>query len=218
MTDRVYPSAKPTGNGTANGGANPSFPATKAQLYGATRPTYRPQPHHRRSRRRFCCTFCFWFILLILVVLLLIGLAGVALYLIYRPHRPSFAVNSLKLSYLNLTSSSTVHSKFDLNINAKDPNNKVIFLNKPTSISILSDEIDVGDGTLSSLEQGKKNTMLLKASILSRDQALDSDAATQLTKNMKNKNGLPLTLRLDTKMKLKMGALKTPNVGIKVVC
>ncbi|KAI4355509.1 hypothetical protein L6164_004273 [Bauhinia variegata] len=220
MTDRVYPnSAKPAANGTAtNGAANPTFPATKAQLYGATRPTYRPQPHHRRSRRRCCCTFCFWFILIILVLLLLIGVAGVAVYLLYRPHRPSFTVTSLKLSYLNLTSSSTLNSKFDLNITARNPNKKIVFFYKPTSISLFSNDVDVGDGTIPAFEHGKRNTTLLKASILSSGQELDSEAASQLKTNMKSKNGLPLTVRLDTKAKAKMGGLKTPNVGIRVTC
>ncbi|GMP35098.1 hypothetical protein CsSME_00007694 [Camellia sinensis var. sinensis] len=42
MTDRVYPSSKPTANGTTTtaGVANLSFPATKGQLYNASRPPY----------------------------------------------------------------------------------------------------------------------------------------------------------------------------------
>jgi hypothetical protein len=220
MTDRVYPAAKPTTNGNGNGvtAANPSFPATKAQLYGATRPTYRPQPHHRRSRRRCCCTFFFWLLLIILILLLIVGVIGTAFYLIYRPHRPSFTVTSLKLSYLNLTSSSTLNSKFNINITAKNPNKDIIFVYQPTTISILSGEIDVGDGTIPSFNHGKKNTTLLKASILSNGESLETDSASQLKKNMKSKNGLPLKVKLDTKVKAKMGKLKTPNVGIRVSC
>lgn len=216
MTDRVYPSAKPilNGNGAA---ANPSFPATKAQLYGATRPTYRPQPHHRRSRRRCCCTFCFWLILTILVLLLLIGVAGTVFYLIYRPHRPSFTVTSLKLSYLNLTSN-TLRSKFDITVTAKNPNKNIAFSYEPTSVSILSGDVDVGDGTVPAFQHGKKNTTMLKASIMSSGEELESDAAKQLKASMKSRNGLPLRVKLDTKVKAKVGSLKTPKVGIRVSC
>ncbi|TKY48263.1 YLS9 protein [Spatholobus suberectus] len=219
MTDRVYPSAKPAvnGNGAA---ANPSFPATKAQLYGATRPTYRPQPHHhrRRSRRRCCCTFCFWLILTVLVVLLLLGIAGTIFYLLYRPHRPTFTVTSLKLSYLNLTSSSTLNSRFDLNVSTTNPNKKILFAYDPTTISILSGDVDVGDGTVPAFEHGRKNTTLLKASILSTGHALQSDQASRLKASMKGKNGFPLKVNLETKVKAKMGSLKTPKVGIRVSC
>ncbi|CAI8611980.1 unnamed protein product [Vicia faba] len=220
MTDRVYPAAKPTPTTNGNGvtTANPSFPATKAQLYGASRPTYRPQPHHRRTRRRCCCTFFFYLLLIILILLLLIGLTGTAFYLIYRPHRPTFTVTSLKLSYLNLTSSSSLNSKFNVNITAKNPNKNIIFVYQPTSISILSNEIDVGHVTLPSFKHGKKNTTLLKASILNKGEPLESDAASELKKNMKSKNGLPLKVKLDTKVKAKLGKLKTPNVRIRVSC
>ncbi|RDX58176.1 NDR1/HIN1-like protein 13, partial [Mucuna pruriens] len=218
MTDRVYPSAKPAvnGNGVA---ANPTFPATKAQLYGASRPTYRPQPHHRRrSRRRCCCTFFFWLILTILVLLLLIGVAGTVFYLLYRPHHPSFTVTSLKLSYLNLTSSSTLNSRFDLNVSATNPNKNILFAYDPTSISILSGDVDVGDGTVPAFQNGKKNTTLLRASILSSGHALQSDDASRLKASMKSKNGLALKVNLETKVKAKMGKLKTPKVGIRVSC
>ncbi|XP_047176641.1 NDR1/HIN1-like protein 13 [Vigna umbellata] len=214
MTDRVYPSAKP-----AAAAANPAFPATKAQLYGATRPTYRPQPHHRRrSKRGCCCTFCFWLILTVLVLLLLIGIAGTVFYLLYRPHRPTFTVTSLKLSYLNLTSSSTLNSRFDVTVSATNPNKKILFAYDPTSISILSGDVDVGDGIVPAFLHGKKNTTLIKTSIVSTGSALQSDDASRLKSSMKNKNGLPLEVNLETKVKAKMGKLKTPKVGIRVSC
>ncbi|KAL1345099.1 hypothetical protein HN51_018888 [Arachis hypogaea] len=219
MTDRVYPSAKPAANGGAAAGANPAFPATKAQLYGATRPTYRPQPlHHRRSRRSCCCRFCFWLILIVLILLLLIGIAGVVVYVLYRPHRPDFTVTSLTLSYLNLTASSTLSSKFAISVTATNPNKHISFSYDPTSVSILSGDIDVGDGTVPAFDHGKKNTTVLKTTISSSGQALQSDDAAKLKSSMKSKSGLPLQVKLETKVKAVMGNLKTPKVRIRVSC
>ncbi|OIW09000.1 hypothetical protein TanjilG_05976 [Lupinus angustifolius] len=215
MTDRVYPAAKPTVNG---GAANPSFPATKAQLYGASRPTYRPQPyHHRRSRRRICCTICFWLILIILILLLLIGVAGAVVYLLYRPHSPSFTVTALKLSHFNLTSS-TLNSKFNVNVTATNPNKKITFSYDPTTVSIFSGDVDVGDGIVPGFFHREKNTTLLKASILRSGVALENDDEAKLKSSMKSKSGLPLKVKLETKVKGKMGKLKTPKVRIRVVC
>lgn len=53
---------------------------------------------------------------------------------------------------------------------------------------------------------------------MSTGQALESEASTELKKNMKSKNGLALKVKLDTKVKAKMGKMKTPNVGIRVTC
>ncbi|KAL2332277.1 hypothetical protein Fmac_019858 [Flemingia macrophylla] len=213
MADRVYPSAKPA--------ANPSFPATKAQLYGATRPTYRPQPHHhhrRRSRRGCCCRLCFWVILSVLVVLLLAGVAGTVFYLLYRPHRPTFAVSSLKLSYLNLSSSSTLSSRFDLTVSATNPNKNILFAYDPTAVTLLSGGVDVGDGTVPAFRHPKRNTTLIKTSIVAAGHALSGGDASALKASMKSSKGLALNVDLETKVKAKMGNLNTPKVGIRVSC
>jgi hypothetical protein len=218
MTDRVYPTAKPnTANGTAVAAAgNGAFPATKAQLYGATRPAYRPQPHHRRRNgRSCCCSCCLWLIFLVIILLLIVAIAGAVFYVLYRP---AFSVSGLKLSYLNVTSSSTLNSKFDLNITAKNPNKKLVFIYSPIAISILSNDVDIGDGTVPSFVHGKKNTTLLKAAITSSGRALDSTSVSGLKTDMKSKNGLPLKIKLDTKVKAKMGGFKTPKIGIRVSC
>lgn len=48
---------------------------------------------------------------------------------------------------------------------------------------------------------------------------MDSSAASELRKGLKSKNGLPLKIKLDTKVKVKAGGwLKTPKIGIRVSC
>ncbi|KAJ1420308.1 Late embryogenesis abundant protein [Sesbania bispinosa] len=216
MTDRVHPSAKPTATATA---ANPSFPATKGQLYGATRPTYRPQSTHRRSSRSCCCTLCFWLILILLFLLILLGAAGTVLYYLYRPHRPSFSVTSLKLTSLKLSpSSSALTSNFDLTLSATNPNNKIVFFYQPTSVSILAGDVDVGDGTIPAFEHVEKNTTLLEALVSKSGEVVEGDAGTMLKESLKSKSGLALKVKMETKVEAKMSVFKTPRVGIRVLC
>lgn len=224
MTDRVFSSAKPAA--AANGGAataNGSFPATKGQLYGgAARATYSPQPmkSRRRHRRGRCCRCCLWTTVALLVVLLLAAVAAAVFYVLYRPHRPAFAVTSLRVSYINISSSSTLSSKFDLAVSARNPNSKLVFVYSPTSVSVLSADggVDLGDATIPSFVHGKKNTTVLKASIASNGRQLDSGDASALKSGLKSKSGLALKIRLDTKVRVKIGGLKTPRVGIRVTC
>ncbi|XP_027335897.1 NDR1/HIN1-like protein 6 [Abrus precatorius] len=214
MTDRVHPSAKPT----ANGGGATTNPPTKSQLYGATRPTYRPPPHHRRSSRGFCCSLCLCLFLTLLSLLLLLGGAATLLYFLYRPHPPSFSLTSLNLSSLNLTSSSTLTSNFNLTLSTTNPNNKIIFFYHPTTVSILSGDLAVAQGTIPSFQHREKNTTLLQASVASIDEAVESDVAMELKQSLKSKNGLALKVELETKVEAKMGVLKTPRVGLRVLC
>lgn len=111
-----------------------------------------------------------------------------------------------------------LNSKFDLSITAVNPNKKLVFIYNPITISILTNDIDIGDGTVPSFVHGKKNTTLLKAAITSSGGALDSASVSTLKTDMKSKNGLPLKIKLDTKVKAKMGGFKTPNIGIRVSC
>ncbi|XP_002527402.2 NDR1/HIN1-like protein 13 [Ricinus communis] len=227
MAERVYPSAKPTTNGTAAAPTtaptttNPSFPATKAQLYGASRPAYRPQPQRKRSRRRCFCFCCIWVTIIILTLILLAAIAGAILYVIYRPHRPTFTVSAFKVSSLNLTSTSHLSTNINMNITTKNPNKKLVYIYNPVTISVTTakDDIVIGNGLLPSFVHGAKNTTLLKGSITSSNtQQLDDASASQLKSDLKSKSGVGLKIGLETKVKLKLGGLKTPKVGIRVTC
>ncbi|XP_050235348.1 NDR1/HIN1-like protein 13 [Mercurialis annua] len=227
MAERVYPSAKPATNGTTattttTTNNNTSFPATKAQLYGASRPAYRPQPQRKRSHRRCCCLCCIWTTVIILTLLLLAALAGVIVYVMYRPHRPTFTVSAFKVSSLNLTSSTShLNTNINMNITTKNPNKKLVYIYNPVTISVTTakDNILIGNGVLPSFVHGAKNTTLLKGSITSNgNQKLDDSSVTQLKTDFKGKNGVDLKMEMDTKVKLKLEGLKTPKVGIRVTC
>ncbi|KAF9614184.1 hypothetical protein IFM89_015692 [Coptis chinensis] len=232
MTERVYPSAKPninpppqTLNGTTNNTAttNPSFPATKAQLYGASRPQYRPQPKPRRSRRGCCCCVFLWLILLIIALVLLLAIAGAVFWVLYHPQRPSFSIQTLRITQFNITTpkgstSPTLNSKLDLSVTTRNPNKKLLFIYNPITVSMFSNGVDVGDGSFVGFVHGTKNTTSLKALVSSTGKDLDSDAVKSLNTDLKKKNALPLVIKLETKVKVKFGSFKTEKVRIKVVC
>ncbi|CAI9773383.1 unnamed protein product [Fraxinus pennsylvanica] len=222
MTDRVYPSAKPTANGggaapapasVVNGGSNPN----KAQLHNANRPMYRPQPPPRRRHRRSCCCYiCFCTTLLILFLLLLAAIAGTVFWVLYRPHRPSFSVSTLHLSKFNITDTA-VTSTFNLTLTARNPNKKIVFLYDPISVKIFSGDITVGDGSLPGFTQATKNITTVKTVLSSSSPFPDGTDISPLKSSFKNKN-LPLKITLDTKVKVKIGKLKTKKLRIRVDC
>ncbi|XP_010915257.2 NDR1/HIN1-like protein 13 [Elaeis guineensis] len=219
MADRVYPSSKPNPQppqAINGGGGPPSFPATKAQAYGATRPPYRPQPmkSRRRSRRGRCCTCCLWLTLILIALVLLAAIAGGIFYVLYRPRRPEFTVTSLRLAALNVTASNQLASRFDLSITARNPNKKLVYLYDPISVAISSGGVDVGDGSFPAFVQDTKSTTILKTTVSTSGESVDASAAADL----KKKSKLPLEIDLDTKAGVKIGGLKTKKIGMKVHC
>ncbi|XP_058068677.1 NDR1/HIN1-like protein 13 [Magnolia sinica] len=205
MTDRVYPSSKPSVN------PNPSNPTPKPNLYRP--PVYRPTPPKRRRGNR-CCICCIWFIIVLLSLILLAAIAACIMYVLYRPHPPSFSVSSARFSSFNLTS-----THLNLSISARNPNKNLVFFYEPFSVAVSSDGAHLGDGSFTGFVHETKNTTLMRASVSTGGaQDLDSDSIKKIESGLKKKNGLPLEIRLQTKVRVKMGGWKTKKVGIRVTC
>lgn len=51
-----------------------------------------------------------------------------------------------------------------------------------------------------------------------RSQLLDPGSANSLRSDLKRKNGLPLILDMETKVKVKLEKLKSKNIRIKITC
>lgn len=225
MGDRAYPSSDRNAIGartlngsvaTANGGARgpPAFPPTKAQQYGPTRLPYRPPARPPPRRRGCCCACCLWLTLLLIALVLLAALAAGVFYVLYRPQRPSFSVDSLRLSALNLTSSNLLTSRLDLAVTARNPNRKVVFLYDDVAISAYADEVQIGEGSFPAFVHGTKNTTVLKATVSSSRRSLEPEEAADLRKRKK----LALKIDLDTKAGVKIGGFKSKWIGIRVSC
>ncbi|KAK7283202.1 hypothetical protein RIF29_12573 [Crotalaria pallida] len=225
------PSSKPNGNATTNG--NGTAPAAvngnpgpaKSQLYNPNRQVYRPQSHyHRRQRsnRNLCCCCCFWSILTLLAVALLAAIVGAALYVLYRPHRPEFSVTNLRIAKMNLTTSpdSPPHlaTLFNLTLIAKNPNNHLTFFYDPFIVTVFSNSVTIGNGSLTAFVSDKNNQTSVR-SIVSGSTDLDTESLTSLRSGLKKKEkGFPMEIQMDTKVKMKMESLKSKKVGIRVTC
>ncbi|KAG5225456.1 NDR1/HIN1 protein [Salix suchowensis] len=236
MSDKVFPSSKPATNGTTAAAASnpPNATANKSHLYNPTsRPPYRPQPHTRRHRsrsgRNICCCFCFWTILTVLLLLLLAVITGAALYILYKPHRPTFTITSLRIHRLNLTASadssvSHLSTLFNLTIISMNPNSHLSLDYEPFTVSAISDGngVFLGNGSLPAFSLSKKNQTSFRNVVVSASNDLDVDALNSLRSDLKKKKSadgsVMLKIEMDTKAKMKMGGLKTKKVGIRVTC
>ncbi|XVE97680.1 hypothetical protein REPUB_Repub03eG0039800 [Reevesia pubescens] len=243
MSDKVFPSSKPAAaaapGAAANGGAGGAAATTtattnggttKSHLYNPTsRPPYRPQPHHRRHhhrpRRNYCCCCCFWTILIILILALLVAITGTVLYVLYRPHRPSFTIASLRIHRLKLTtsadsSSSHLSTLFNLTLSAKNPNSHLSFFYDPFVVSCVSSNSDVfiGNGTLPAFVSNSKNETTFRGLVVRTSSDLDAETVNNLRPDLKKKNGILLKVQMDTRVTVKMGSLKSNKVGIRVTC
>lgn len=220
MADRVFPSAKPPPSNP------PTFPATKGQLYNATRPAYRPTPPKPPSRRRRnrCCLCCCWLTLLLLALILLAAITAGVLWFLYRPERPSFSVSSFQFSTFNLSgsspsSSAKLNALINVSLIARNPNKKLVFYYDPISVAVSSAGADLADGSFPAFTHGTKNTTALKSTVGSGGaREVEPGPAAALRSDLRRRSSLPLVVELQTKVKVKVGGLKTKRVGIRVTC
>ncbi|XP_058073978.1 NDR1/HIN1-like protein 13 [Magnolia sinica] len=212
MADRVYPSAKPPQPLSNSAAAT----APKSQIFRP--PAYRPATKPPSRRRSRCCSCCLWLTFIIFTLILLAAAASAVLYILYRPRRPSFSVSSVRFSSFNLTSS-RLSSNLNLTISARNPNKKLVFYYDPSSISVFSDGVEIGDGSFNPFIHTTKSTTLIKAAVSTGSpRVLDSSSAASISSGLKRKEGLPLQIQLETKVRVKMGGLKTKRVRVRVNC
>ncbi|TYJ24659.1 hypothetical protein E1A91_A08G276200v1 [Gossypium mustelinum] len=235
MSDKV-PSSSPIVAAAAKGGTDEPPPSTtapanggakKTHLYKPTsRPTYRPQPRHRNRRRRnYCCCFCCWTILIILILILLAAITGTVLYVLYRPHRPSFSLASFRIHRLNLTTSadsasSHLSTLFNLTISSKNPNAYLSFSYDPFILLCISSDGDVflGNGTLPAFFSGNKSDTTFRGVAVATSSHVDAETMNGLRPELRKKKGFLLKVEMDTRVMVKMGSLKSKKVGIRVTC
>lgn len=77
----------------------------------------------------------------------------------------------------------------------------------------------LGNGTLPAYSLSKKNETSFRDVVISGSNNLDADSVNTLSSDLKKKSsGVALKIQLDTKVKVKIGAIKTKKLGIRVTC
>ncbi|XP_071693985.1 NDR1/HIN1-like protein 6 [Rutidosis leptorrhynchoides] len=227
MTDRIYPSSKPTKTTTV-----PPLPPppNKTQLPTTTTTTnrhpYRPNPTtiHRPRRRKYFCLCCFWSVLIIILLFLITTVAGCIFYLLYHPQRPSFSIAAVKISEFNLTTAAaddTTHltSKFNLTVSTKNPNKKITFFYDTIQITCFSRDTLIANGSFRNPFISNPNNVSVHRSTLYGNLVfIETENLNKIKSDLKKKSGLPLKIILDTDMRVKIESIRSKKIGIRIKC
>lgn len=82
----------------------------------------------------------------------------------------------------------------------------------PITVLITSNGVNVGTGSIPAFTHGTKNITTLRTTLTSTGESVDGPKL-----NLKKKS-LPLKIQLDTKVKVKIGGMKTKKIRIRVNC
>jgi hypothetical protein len=135
---------------------------------------------------------------------------------LYHPQRPQFWVSSLRIAKLNLTTAADSSSLLNLTLSSKNPNSHITFFYDPFTLSCLFfDSVQIANGSIPAFTSDKKNETSSIA-ILTASTDLDTELVTSLRSDLNRKSSVPMKIQMDTKVKVKLGGLRSKKVGIRV--
>ncbi|XP_019163283.1 PREDICTED: protein YLS9 [Ipomoea nil] len=172
----------------------------------------------RKPRRSCCCRWLCCTLYLLVAVIVALGVAAGVLYLVFRPESPKYTVAGIAIKGLNLTSPSPISPEFDVTIRAENPNDKIgIYYRKGSSVTVFHSDVKLCEGALPTFYQPSNNVTVFPTSLKGSNVALGS-AVKSVLANQQRQGGVPFRLNIKAPVKIKIGAVKTWKITVKVKC
>lgn len=235
MADRVYPESA-NRNGFPRGVPYKNMKEEKVAeqpLFKArppppqsTRPEHYNAEYNGRPRKRrcSCCRCMAWTFFVFVMIIVLLGIAALIFYLVVRPKAPKYNVQDVRLSSFSITPSGSLSSGlFQLSatttysVEARNPNKHIGIYYDKINIDVQSEGTSIGKGSVKPFYQGRRNTTIISGELQSRNLPLTSTVGSALQSAQKSGN-IPLKVYVDVRVRVKVGALKTPHFWVRVRC
>ncbi|MCD7455381.1 hypothetical protein HAX54_027997 [Datura stramonium] len=173
----------------------------------------------KRKPRRSCCCRCLCFTFSVLIVLVIsLGITAGVLYLVYRPEAPKYSISSVNIKNFNFTASSKISPEFDISVRAENPNNKIgIYYRKGSSVTVVYSGVDLSTGALPTFYQPANNVTVFQTALKGSNVILGSAVKSTL-RNEQSKRKVPFKVNIKAPVKIKIGAVKTWEITVKVNC
>lgn len=225
MADRVHPTADPE---------DPTAPPKVFQTYVIKVPKdqiYRLPPpenshlfesYSRRSsqsrRRRSCCRCIAWTLLALVLLLVLLAIAAAVLYLVFQPKIPSYSLDKLSISGLNL-SAGPISPEFDLTLRADNSRNKKVGLRyeEGSDIGVYYSGDLWSSGVWPAFYQPGRNVTVIQTALKGSGIRLSSASRSSLVEQ-ERRGGVPLEVDVKVDVRVKFGAVSSWKVTVKVRC
>lgn len=173
----------------------------------------------KRKPRRSCCCRCLCYTFsLLLILIIALGITAGVLYLVFRPEAPKYTISGIAIKNFNLTPSSSVSPAFDVTVRAENPNNKIgIYYRKGSSVTVLYSDVNLSNGEFPAFYQPTNNVTVFKTPLKGSNVLLGSAVRTAL-RNEQKQGKVPFRVNIKAPVKIKVGAVKTWEITVKVKC
>ncbi|XP_073278978.1 NDR1/HIN1-like protein 6 [Primulina huaijiensis] len=177
---------------------------------------YSPSKPPRRRCSCFKKCLC-WTISLLLILLIILGILAAIIFFVFQPKLPKYSADSMRITQFNLTNSNILSASLNVNITARNPNEKIgIYYVGGSHLSVWYTGTKLCEGSLPEFYQGHRNTTVLSLTL-----AGQTDNATGLLQSLQaaqQSGSVPLNLRANVPVRLKLGRLKLMKLKFLVKC
>ncbi|KAL5982927.1 hypothetical protein ACLOJK_017006 [Asimina triloba] len=173
-----------------------------------------------KAHRSRCCRFLCYLLVFVAVLALALAIASGILYFVFRPKSPQYSVESLAVRGFNLSTSTrlTLSPEINVTVRAENPNKKIgIYYVSGSSATVSYADVALCKGVLPEFRQGKRNVTVFTTRLTGQEILLSGSVAERLTAQQQT-GGIPLELDLGVPVRLKVGAVKTWRITVKVAC
>ncbi|KAB1211120.1 Protein YLS9 [Morella rubra] len=179
-----------------------------------------PVTHSRPPKRRSSCCKCMcWTVSFLVLLVIIIGAVVGILFLVFQPKIPKFSVDKLQVTQYNSDSNSdTLSATFDLTVTTRNPNKHIgIYYVSGSRISVWYTDKELVQGALPVFYQGHRNTTVLNLTMSGTTQNATVLLST-IQQQQQSTGSVPLTIKANQPVKIKLGKLKLFKIRFRVRC
>ncbi|KAK7305593.1 hypothetical protein VNO77_43499 [Canavalia gladiata] len=178
-----------------------------------------PVMHSKPPKKRNCCcrVLCWTLSILVILIIALAITIGI-LFLVFRPKLPKYSVDQLRISQFNISDNNSLYATFNVTITARNPNKKIgIYYEGGSHISAWYMDTQLCEGSLPKFYQGHRNITVLN--LFLTGQAQDATGLqSRIQEQLQQSNNIPLNLKVNQPVRVKLGKLKLFKVKFRVRC
>lgn len=180
-------------------------------------PSPDPNPNPNPKPKRCCCKCLCWTVGLLTLLLFIVGATAGIIYLVFQPKLPKYSVDNLRVSDLTLNFDMTLSTRFNVRITTDNPNKKIgIYYEKGSRLSVWYKDTNLCQGTIPKFYQGHQNKTELDVALTGRNQY--GTALMNALQEQQQTGRVPLDLKINVPVSIKLGALKLKKVRILGTC
>lgn len=173
---------------------------------------------NNKPRRNSCRVCLCYTISLLFIFVIALAIATGVIYLVFKPEAPSYSVSEIAIRGMNVTSLATISPQFDVSVRADNKNKKIgIYYQTGSEVEVSYGDVILSNGVLPVFYQPSKNVTVFNTVLKGSNVVLANAVRAKLGNEQKQGN-VPFRLKVKAPVKLKVGAVKTWEINIKVKC